>query len=98
MNDLLQNGEVAARHGMCTMTLCLVLGGLKGEGQRVGAWGCTMGVRVHMHRILLDCSQGNRLRTDSSASVPVSLSPDGVRWWGLLVPVAAASTIKGKSW
>lgn len=54
MNDSLQNGEVAARHGVCTMTMCLVLGGLKGEGRRVGVWGCATGVRVRMCGIPLD--------------------------------------------
>ena len=72
-----------------------MLGGHRGEGQRVGAWGCATGVWVHMrdgfHWTINLCSQDNRLRADSTASVSVSLSLDGVRQQGLLVQVAAVS-------
>lgn len=77
------------------MMLCLVLGGLSGEGQHVGAWSCAMGVWVHVrvgfYWTMNLCSQDNRLRADSMASVSVSLSLDGVWQWGSLAQVTAVS-------
>ena len=95
MNDSPQNGEVATRHGAYTVMLCLVPDGLRGEGRHVGTWGCATGVQyacVGFFWTINLCSQDNRLRADSTASVSVSLSLDGVRrQWGSLVQGAAAS-------
>ena len=54
MNDLLQNGEVAVHHGVCTRMLCLMLGGLRGKGQHVGMWGCATDVQYVCAGIVLD--------------------------------------------
>ena len=86
---------MATRHGAYTVMLCLVPDGLRGEGRHVGTWGCATGVQyacVGFFWTINLCSQDNRLRADSTASVSVSLSPDAVWWrWGSLVQGAAAS-------